>query len=284
VPRLRTVVTTLLLRYNPLGFIGRRFLPKGWPDFLKQLAIFATFDIAYEASRALAEGQATAAFRHGRDVVEAEQALGIFDERSLQTWVLGAPGIVLDVANWTYFNCQFTISIAFLIWVYCRRNDSYYFIRNVVMAADFIGVIGYISYPTAPPRMLTEYGFVDTLHQTSVNHDTVSALANPYAAMPSLHTAYALLIGTSGVLLARHAITKAIWALYPGLVVFSIVATANHFILDAAGGAVTLLLALTLVVSVTFILRRRPLPLHVPAKPAPMLPQYATAGESSAAA
>src|SRR3954451_18834708 len=94
VPRLFPTVSALLLRYTPLGFIGRRFLPKGWPDFLKQLAIFATFDIAHEASRAVAAGQATAAFRHGRDIVEAEQALGIFDERSLQTWVLGAPGIV----------------------------------------------------------------------------------------------------------------------------------------------------------------------------------------------
>jgi hypothetical protein len=277
-------VSTQLLRYNPLAFIGRTFLPKGWPDFIKQLAIFAIFDIVYEGSRALAEGQAVAAFRHGHAVVNAEKTLGIFDELTLQRWVLGAPHIALDVANWTYFNCQFTISFAFLVWVYCRRNDSFYFIRNVVIAADFIGVIGYITYPTAPPRMLTQYGFVDTLHQTAVNHDTVSALANPYAAMPSLHTAYAILIGTSGVLLARHALTKAVWALYPGLVVFSIITTANHFILDAVAGAATLLLALGLVVSVTFILRRRPLPLHVPAKPAPMLPQYATAGETSAAA
>jgi hypothetical protein len=102
--------------------------------------------------------------------------------------------------------------------------------------------------------------------------------------MPSLHTCYALLIGISGVLLARHAITKAVWALYPGLVVFSIISTANHFILDAVGGATTLLLALALVCSVTFILRRRPLPLHEPAAPGPMLPQYATAAETSSAA
>jgi hypothetical protein len=284
VPRLFPTVSALLLRYTPFGFIGRRFLPKGWPDFLKQLAIFATFDIAYEASRAIAEGQASVAFRHARDVVSAERSLGVFDELTLQHWVLGAPGIVLDAANWTYFNCQFTISIAFLIWVYCRRNDSFYFIRNVVIAADFIGVIGYITYPTAPPRMLKDLGFVDTLHQTAVNHDTVSALANPYAAMPSLHTAYALLVGISGVLLARHALTKAVWSLYPGLVVFSIISTANHFILDAVGGATTLLLALTLVIGVTFVLRRRPLPRHVPALDAPALPQYATAPEPSLAA
>ncbi len=199
---LPTLVNALRL-YNPFAVIGR-FLPKGWPDFIKQLLIFATFDVAYEASRALAEGQATVAFRHAHSVVRLEQTLGIFDERGLQRWVLGAPGFVLDVANWTYFNCQFTISAAFLVWVYCRRNDSFYFIRNVVIAADFIGVIGYIAYPTAPPRLLSSFGFVDTLSLTTVNHDTVSALANPYAAMPSLHTAYALLVGVSGALLVRR--------------------------------------------------------------------------------
>src|SRR3954469_23035897 len=97
VPRLFPTVSALLLRYSPLAFIGRRFLPKGWPDFLKQLAIFAIFDIAYEGSRALAEGQETAAFRHGHDVVDAEKTLGIFRELNVQQWVLGAPHIVLDV-------------------------------------------------------------------------------------------------------------------------------------------------------------------------------------------
>src|SRR5690242_20791435 len=241
----RRILMSVLRRSNPLTLIGTRLLPKGWPDFLRQLAIFATFDVAYELSRSLAQGKATVAFEHANAVVNAEQALGIFDERELQSWVLSAPGIVLDVANWTYFNCQFTITILFLIWVYCRRNDSFYFIRNVVMAADFIGVIGYIAYPTAPPRLLSGFGFVDTLSLTTVNHDTVSALANPYAAMPSLHTAYALLVGVSGALLVRRPWAKALWSLYPGLVVFSIISTANHFILDALAGSGTLLLALT---------------------------------------
>jgi hypothetical protein len=233
-------------------------LPKGWRNFFLQLAIFASFDVVYEWSRSLAYGRSAIAFAHAKDIVQTERALGIFDELHLQAWVLQAPGIVLDVANWTYFNCQFTITIGFLLWVYCRRNDSFAFLRNVILAADFIGVVGYIAFPTAPPRMLRGLGFVDTLDRTGINHHSsaIASFSNPYAAMPSLHTAYALLIGTSGVLLARHLWSKALWSLYPGLVVFSIVATANHFILDAFAGTLTLLLALLMVTSVMWLRRR----------------------------
>ena len=207
-------VSTPLARLNPISAIGR-FLPKGWPDFLLQLAIFATFDIAYEWSRSLATGQRTVAFVHARDIVRWERDLGIFHELDVQRWAAHAPGIVDKAANWTYFNCQFTVSISFLLWVYARRNDSYYFIRNVVMAADFIGVIGYISFPAAPPRMLPDLGFVDTLAQT-YKSTAVATLANPYAAMPSLHTAYALLVGTSGVLLTRRLLGEGALVALPG--------------------------------------------------------------------
>jgi membrane-associated phospholipid phosphatase len=250
---------TPLARLNPIAAIGR-FLPKGWPDFLLQLAIFATFDLAYEWSRSLATGQRSVAFAHARDIVRWERDLGIFRELAVQHWSQTAPGIVGTVASWTYFNCQFTISVAFLLWVYARRNESYYFIRNVVIAADFIGVIGYIGFPAAPPRMLTNLGFVDTL-AAAYKNTAVASLANPYAAMPSLHTAYALLIGISGVLLTRRLWAKALWSLYPALVVFSIVATANHYFLDAVAGALTLSLAFCLALLVRYAIRRAK---HVP--------------------
>jgi membrane-associated phospholipid phosphatase len=81
-----------------------------------------------------------------------------------------------------------------------------------------------------------------------VNHHSgaIASLANPYAAMPSLHTAYALIFGVSGVVLARRWWIRGMWALYPGLVVFSIIATANHFVLDAVAGATVAVLAGTL--------------------------------------
>jgi hypothetical protein len=243
--------------------IGER-LPRGWGDFLRQLALFIAFDITYEATRGLSDGARDVAVRHAEDVVSAEKTLGIFREQTIQHWAMHAPGFVIEVANWTYLQCQFTITFGFLLWVYLWRNDAWPFLRNTVIIGFSLGIVGYLSYPCAPPRLLPSnlgYGFVDTLKtgSASAQGGLVSALANPYAAMPSLHTATSLLVGTSGVLLCRSLIARAIWALYPGLVVFAIVATANHFLLDAIGGACVFIVALSLSLCVSRIRRGRPL-------------------------
>jgi uncharacterized membrane protein YbhN (UPF0104 family) len=215
------------------------WLPRGWGDLGFQLALFALLDLFYETTRTLAVGDRGVALRHSHDIVSAERSLGIFHELDVQHFAATSPHIVQSIANWTYFNCQFTISFGFLLWVYLRRNHAFPIVRNVFLAANAIGLVAYTLYPAAPPRMLTGLGFVDTLNETSVNHHSglIASLSNPYAAMPSLHTAYALIVGTSAVLLVRTRILRVLWAFYPALVVFSIVATANHFFLDAAGGA-----------------------------------------------
>jgi membrane-associated phospholipid phosphatase len=213
-------------------------LPHGWRDFWIQFAVFWTFNLAYEASRTLADANRALALANGRRVMSAEQLVGIFWEPDVQGWVLhSAPAMVLSVANWTYFNCQFTISFAVMLWVYLRRNHAFYFARNTILFADFIGLIGYMSLPTAPPRMYP--GFVDTLDSEAVSMHSgmVSMFANPYAAMPSLHTAYALVIGVTAALVCRRLVFRIAWCLYPALVVFSIVATGNHFLMDAIAGA-----------------------------------------------
>ena len=110
---------------------------------------------------------------------------------------------------------------------------------------------GYILYPTAPPRMLLDEGFVDALQTAALNQSgfLVTLFGNPYAAMPSLHTATAILVGSTGVLVTRHLLVRLMWAFYPALVVFSIVATANHFFLDAIAGVGILAAALTIVIT-----------------------------------
>jgi membrane-associated phospholipid phosphatase len=220
-------------------------LPRGPLDLVRQIAIVSLFDIAYELSRVVATGGRSAALAHAHSIVGAERTLGMFHELSVQRFALHAPGIVLDIANWTYFNAQFTVTFGFLLWAYLRHTERYTTIRNTVIAADAIGLIGYLAYPTAPPRMLTGLGFTDTLNQAAVNHHSgaIASLANPYAAMPSLHTAYALIFGVSGVALARRWWIRGMWGLYPALVVFSIIATGNHFVLDAVAGATVAVIA-----------------------------------------
>ncbi len=221
-------------------------LPHGWRDFWLQFAIFWSFYVAYEGSRTLAEGDRYIAMRNALDVRRAQDLLGINWERAIQNWALNGPDIVMAVANWTYFNCQFTITYALLLFIYFRRNHAFYFIRNALLLTSWAGLVGYILLPTAPPRMLGGLGFVDTLQQTAVNHESslISFFSNPYAAMPSLHTAYAVIIGCAGVLVFANPLVRGLWVGYPALVVFSIVATANHWLLDAAVGAFVALFAL----------------------------------------
>jgi uncharacterized membrane protein YbhN (UPF0104 family) len=217
--------------------IGKR-LPRGWGDLGRQLAIFALLDLAYELSRTLAVGDRSVALRHAHSIVNTERSLGLFHELDVQRWAMNAPSIVMSVANWTYFNCQFTLTFGFVLWIYLRRNEHYTRLRNLIATINLVGLAGYVFFPAAPPRMLTDLGFVDSLNSTGVNHHSglIAALSNPYAAMPSLHTAYALTVGVTGLAVTRSRLRFA-WIGYPALVVFSIVATANHFFLDAIAGA-----------------------------------------------
>jgi membrane-associated phospholipid phosphatase len=101
-----------------------------------------------------------------------------------------------------------------------------------------LALVGYTLVPTAPPRFFEELGFVDTLDQVSVNHDSalVQMFVNPYAAVPSMHCAFALMIGASGALLSRHTISRTLWCLYPLFVVFVVIVTGNHFWVDGVIG------------------------------------------------
>ena len=136
----------------PVRTIGA-CLPDGWGGLARQLAIFIPFDIAYELSRAFAQGGEQTALQHARDVVHAEQVLGIYHGARGAGWALDAPGFVMAVAKFTYFQCQFTITFGFVLWVYVRRHDAYTLLRNTLFATFMLALPGYILYPTAPPRM-----------------------------------------------------------------------------------------------------------------------------------
>jgi hypothetical protein len=115
-------------------------------------------------------------------------------------------------------------------------------VRNMFMVAMGIALVGYTVMPTAPPRFFPEWGFFDAVADfTGVNHDStaVNALFNPYAAVPSMHVCFALMIGIPMARLAKHRVTRVVWGVYPLLVTFVIVATGNHFLADAILGALT---------------------------------------------
>jgi membrane-associated phospholipid phosphatase len=224
--------------------IGRR-LPRGWGDAGRQLGLFVLADLLYETVRGLAEGRTSAAFSNAEAIIDAEKATGTYFEPGLQAAILDNQ-LILDVANWAYMNTHFVVTTAFLVWLYLFRNQAFYFVRNMFLVAMGLALIGYAAFPTAPPRLLPEEGFVDTINAyAGVGHDSalVELFVNPYAAVPSMHVAFALMIAIPGALICRHLAAKVLWSLYPLLVVAVVVVTANHFWLDAAAGALVAALA-----------------------------------------
>jgi hypothetical protein len=201
--------------------------------------------VVYEVTRALVEGSRATALAHAHSLVDVERALGIFHERAIQRHAQSAPGVVMDVAKVTYQNCQRLFTWTFVLFVYLRRHAAYPALRNTIIALDVLGLVGYATYPTAPPRLTPGYGFVDTLDpaQANLHSSLFGGLTNLYAAVPSLHTAYALLIGLVGFRVSRSLAGRVAACLYPVLVVWATVATANHWLLDAVAGAVALGLA-----------------------------------------
>jgi PAP2 superfamily len=220
-----------------------RLLPHGWLDALRQVSLFAAAFLAYRLARGLVEGDANAAFAHARDLIAIERTLHVFVEPSIQTWASGSH-FVMVVCSWIYVNAQTTVIVGTLVYLYLRHNPSFYFVRNMFLIAMAIALVGYTVFPTAPPRFLPEWGFADTVAditglRVSTHNATLSAVTNLYAAVPSMHVAFALIAGWPLSRLVRWRVLRVAWLLYPALIVFVIVATANHFLIDAFLGAVT---------------------------------------------
>ncbi|MEJ7824098.1 MAG: phosphatase PAP2 family protein [Solirubrobacteraceae bacterium] len=219
-----------------------RLLPHGPLDLVRQVLLFLAAYQLYRLTRGLVnhpEAAATA-FSNARELIGIERALNIFIEPSVQTFTAGQQWL-LDGASWMYINAQTSVTLGALLWLYMSRNMSFYFVRNMFLVAFGIALIGYSLYPTAPPRFFPEWGFFDSVSDfTGVPQDsvTINTLFNPYAAVPSMHVAFALMIGVPLSRLVRWRALKIFWAVYPLVVVFVIVATANHFIADAVLGAV----------------------------------------------
>jgi membrane-associated phospholipid phosphatase len=225
--------------------IGKRFLPRGWRDFGLQLGIWFGFLAIYQVARGLAGHDRTLALAHGQWVINTEDRVGNVFELTFQK--VASSSHLLELAvSWTYWMSEFTVLGFALLWVYLRRNEYFRAFRNWVLLAGGIGFIGYVVYPTAPPRMFPMDGFVDTLSQfASLNHGSgvIELASNQYAAMPSLHAADALIVGITLSLIVKRWWAKALWLLWPAWVCFSVMATANHFWLDCAAGMLVALIA-----------------------------------------
>jgi PAP2 superfamily protein len=227
-----------------LGSVGRR-LPRGWGDLLRQFALFFVAYQGYQLVRGIADGRDAVAMSNGLHVIHLERSLGAFFEPGFQQAFVTHQWLI-EIANWMYFNTHFLVTISFLAWLYLFRNENFNFVRNMFLVAMGLALVGYALFPTAPPRMFPGAGFTDTIAVfTDMQQDSAVAnvLVNPYAAVPSMHIAFSLMVAVSAVSLVRSIWARAVWSAYPLAVFFVIVVTANHFWFDAAAGAAVACLA-----------------------------------------
>jgi hypothetical protein len=197
------------------------------------LALYA----GYEATRGLVVGDPSDATRHAREVASLEQSLHLFVERRVQAAAHPVPGLV-GVLGVAYLTLHLATTAVFLLWLYRRRPAAYPLIRTTLLLASALALAGFILYPTAPPR-LAGIGITDTIsgHHINLNRGLVSSLYNPFAAMPSMHIGYAVVVGGGLLRYGNQRAARLAGVLYPLFVLLVIVATGNHFFLDAASGA-----------------------------------------------
>jgi membrane-associated phospholipid phosphatase len=233
-------------------------LPKGWLDAGCQFLLFFVAYNAYQVVRGLTDSGREVAIANADRLIEVERSLGTFFEPGFQQTLINHASWLIDVANFAYLNSHFVVTTGFLAWLYLARNEHFYFVRNMFLAAMVLALVGYALYPTAPPRFMVHEGFVDTIAAfTGAAQDSATAnlLVNKYAAVPSMHIAFSLMIAVPAAALSRHVLARTLWSAYPLLVFFAIVATGNHYWLDAAAGAAVACLA---AVTATQLARLRP--------------------------
>jgi membrane-associated phospholipid phosphatase len=221
--------------------VGRRHLPRGWSDLGRQLLIWFGFAVLYQVARGFADRNSAKAFANGYHVVRIETGVvHRLYELTFQNFV-DQRHLLETIVSWTYWNSEFTVVGIAVLWVYLRRHDAFLGFRNSVLLANLIGLIGYVFVPTAPPRLLG-IGFADQ-HRDGL----ISLAANPYAAMPSLHAADALIVGVVLFSVCRNWWSKALWAAWPAWVWFAVMATGNHFWLDCVAGILVAIVAMAVV-------------------------------------
>ncbi|MBV9819856.1 MAG: phosphatase PAP2 family protein [Solirubrobacterales bacterium] len=225
-----------------LAATEHRLLPRGWRDALRQVLLFVGTYLLYQIVRGLVDGNDVArASWNATKVIDLERTLHVFVEPSVQAWALGDHWI-MDIADWTYLNAHYAVSIGALLFIYMRRNDSFYFVRNMFMIAMMIALVGYAVYPTAPPRLMPEWGFTDAIQQftgVTAEQGPSSALLNLYAAIPSMHVCFALMTGLPMARLVRPRPAKIAWCVYPVFIAFVVIVTGNHYLTDVFLGALT---------------------------------------------
>jgi hypothetical protein len=207
-----------------------------WVEILAVLAFYAI----YSAIRNSDSGNTVVAYSHARNLIRWERLLGLYHERRFEDLALHWRPLVIAM-NYIYGSLHFVVTAGAGIYLFRHWTDDYPRWRNTLAFTTGIALIGFFTWPLMPPRLLPDtYGYVDTLAKYptiwSFSSGAMSRLSNQFAAMPSVHCAWALFAACVLVPRVRSRWAKVLAALYPCLTVTAIVLTGNHYFLDAVGG------------------------------------------------
>jgi PAP2 superfamily len=210
----------------------------------------------YEALRRLLHPDWSAAVANARRIEALERAGHLAWEQSLQAAFLGRP-LLVQATNLFYFAGHFLATALFFLWLYRRSPAGFRRWRDAFLLATAIALAVHWAFPTAPPR-LAGVGVLDTLHRFSgidIGSTSAASFYDPVAAVPSLHAAYAVGVGAGLVCFGRSRVARAAGVAYPLAVLWTILVTGNHFVLDAVAGAAVLGLGFVLTGASRAILR-----------------------------
>ncbi len=219
----------------------RTFRPAALVELTQLLGAF----LVYNLGRVLATQELGRADAHAHGVVDVERWLRLPAEATLQTWALGHDWII-EAANRYYVSVHFPLTIAVLIWLYRYRRPAYHWAKRALLGATAVALVFTVLLPVTPPRLLSSLDMVDTGHAGGISiyqAPVLGSMSNEYAAMPSLHIGWALLIAIVLIASCRTR-WRWLWLLHPVATVFVVVSTANHYWLDGIAGAALVIGAL----------------------------------------
>ena len=209
----------------------------GVRHLLVDAAAIAVGVLAYFGVRGLTEGSTATAVEHAEDILLLERTVGLDLEVGVQSAVAEVPALV-TVANWVYVWGHWPAIVATLLWLAMTHRRVFRRLRDAMAVSGAMGVCVYVTYPVAPPR-LARLGMTDTITEQSQAYRVLQppAFTNQYAAMPSLHVGWNLLLGLALVAAAGGGLLVLIGRITPWLMAVATVVTANHFVLDVVVGA-----------------------------------------------
>jgi hypothetical protein len=214
----------------------------------------------YYLVRGITQTQVDEAVARGADIIRLEQSLGVFWEVEMQSWILSYGWLVKFLNNFYLFG-HLPVIGALALWLYFWHRPQYLFMRNAFLISGAIALFFYVNFPTAPPRLLPAsmgFGFVDTVvaQYEESRPLTPGWFVNEYAAFPSMHFGWNLLVGIAVWTATRNPVLRAFAVVMPLVMFGDIVLTANHYFIDAVAGAVVMVLGIVLAAAGRFLARR----------------------------